>query len=71
MKEIYSLTNNILSRDFLLNYHSGEEILIGLVCLLIAIRAFRASAFNVSRNNIKSSRIFLVGTSFLIPGCSS
>jgi signal transduction histidine kinase len=71
MKEIYSLTNNILSRDFLLNYHSGEEILIGLVCLLIAIRAFRASAFNVSRNNIKSSRIFLVGTSFLILGSSS
>ncbi|MDH3543317.1 MAG: hypothetical protein OEM80_11740, partial [Desulfobulbaceae bacterium] len=71
MEDIYSLTNDIFSKEFLLKYHNVEEILIGIICLLIAIRAFRASGFKISRNQIKSSRIFLVGASFIILGSSS
>jgi len=71
MEEIYSLPNDIFSREFLLQYHNGEEILIGIVCLLIAIRAFRTSLIKNTGNQGKSSRIFLVGASFIILGCSS
>ena len=71
MEKLYSLSNNILSKEFLLNYHIGEEILIGLICLLIAVRAFRTIGFSVSSDQIKSSRIFLVGASFFILGSSS
>ena len=71
MERLYSLSSNILSRDFLLNYHIGEEVLIGLICLLIAVRAFRTIGFSVSSDQVKSSRIFLVGASFFILGSSS
>jgi len=71
MEGLYSLSNNILSKDFLLNYHIGEEIIIGLLCLLIALRAFRTIGFSVSGDQVKSSRVFLVGASFLILGSSS
>jgi signal transduction histidine kinase len=71
MEKLYSLSNNILPRDFLLNYHIGEEILIGLICLLIAVRAFRAIGFSVGGDQVKSSRVFLVGASFFILGSSS
>jgi signal transduction histidine kinase len=71
MEGLYSATNNILSKDFLLNYHIGEEILIGLICLLIAVRAFRTCGFKVSGDQNKSSRIFLLGASFFILGSSS
>lgn len=67
----YLMSYSILSKEFLLSYHYGEEFVIGLVCLLIAVRAFRASGFKTSGNQEKSSRIFLVGTSFLILGSSS
>jgi signal transduction histidine kinase len=66
----YSLAD-IFSKEFLLNYHSIEEILIGLICLLIGVRAFRTSSFKTTKNQAKSSRIFLVGASFLILGGSS
>lgn len=55
----------------MLNYHIGEEVLIGLICLLIAVRAFRTIGFSVSSDQVKSSRIFLVGASFFILGSSS
>ena len=71
MERLYSLSSNILSRDFLLNYHIGEEFLIGMICLLIAVRAFRTIGFSVSSDQVKSSRIFLVGASFFILGSSS
>jgi len=71
MEGIYSLTNNILSKEFLLKYHIGEEILIALICLLIAVRAFRTSGIRVSGDQTKSSRIFLVGAGFFILGSSS
>ena len=71
MERLYSLSNDFLSKEFLLNYHNGEEFLIGLICLLIAIRAFRTCDFKFSGNNVKSSRIFLVGASFIILGSSS
>ena len=71
MEGLDSVTNNILSKEFLLNYHIGEEILIGLICLLIAVRAFRTIGFSVSGDQVKSSRIFLVGASFFILGSSS
>jgi len=71
MERLYSLANNILSKDFLLNYHIGEEFLIGFICLLIAVRAFRTIGFSVSGDQVKSSRIFLVGASFFILGSSS
>jgi signal transduction histidine kinase len=61
----------MLSKEFLLNYHIGEEILIGFICLLIAVRAFRTCGFSVSGDYIKSSRIFLVGAGFIILGSSS
>ncbi|MEN8232618.1 MAG: hypothetical protein ABFR35_08045, partial [Thermodesulfobacteriota bacterium] len=50
MERFYSLTNNILSKEFLLKYHIGEEILIALICLLIAVRAFRTCGISVSGN---------------------
>lgn len=71
MEDLYSITDTILSKEFLLRYHNGEEILIGIICLLIAIRAFRVSAIKISGNQTKSGRIFLVGASFLILGSSS
>ena len=71
MEGLYSVSNNILSKEFLLNYHIGEEILIGLICLLIAVRAFRTCGFSVSGDQVKSSRIYLVGASFFILGSSS
>ena len=71
MEELYLFSNNIFSREFLLQYHKVEEILIGMLCLLIAIRAFRTSGIKTTDNPVKSSRIFLVGTSFVILGCSS
>ena len=71
MERLYSLSNNFLSKEFLLNYHNGEELFIGLICMLIAIRAFRTCDFKFSGNNVKSSRIFLVGASFIILGSSS
>ena len=71
MERLYSLSNDFLSKEFLLNYHNGEELLIGLICLLIAIRAFRTCDFKFSGNHVKSSRLFLVGASFIILGSSS
>ena len=71
MEDIYSLTNDIFSKEFLLKYHNVEEILIGIICLLIAARAFSASSIKISGNQTKSSRIFLVGASFIILGISS
>ena len=68
---IYSVSSSIFSRSFLLNYHIGEEIFIALICLLIAVRAFRSSGFKITGDQIKSSRIFLVGASFFILGSSS
>ena len=68
---IYSVSSSIFSRSFLLNYHIGEEIFIALICLLIAVRAFRSSGFEITGDQIKSSRIFLVGASFFILGSSS
>jgi signal transduction histidine kinase len=71
MEEIYTAASTILSKEFLLKYHNSEEFLIGMICLLIAVRAFRASGFKISGNQIRSSRIFLVGASFVILGSSS
>lgn len=71
MDEIYSATVSILSREFLLKYHNGEEIVIGLLCFLIGIRAFRTCGFRITGDHAKSSRIFLVGSSFIILGISS
>jgi len=71
MEGIYYLSNRLFSRQFLLNYHIGEEFVIALICLLIAVRAFTTSDFKFSGNHIKSNRIFLVGASFLILGSSS
>jgi signal transduction histidine kinase len=71
MEDIYSVVTSQFSREFLLKYHNAEEILIGIICLLIAIRAFRTSGLKVSRDPEKSSRIFLVGAGFIILGSSS
>ena len=71
MEELYSLPQSIFSKAFLLNYHIGEEILVGLLCLIIAVRAFRGSGAAATANPVKGSRIFLVGASFLILGSSS
>jgi signal transduction histidine kinase len=71
MEDLYSVVTSIYSKEFLLKYHNGEEILIGIICLLIAVRAFRTSGLKVSRDPEQSSRIFLVGASFVILGCSS
>jgi len=71
MEDLYSLQQSIFSEAFLLNYHIGEEVLIGLLCLIIAVRAFRSSGAVTEANPAKASRIFLVGASFLILGSSS
>jgi len=71
MEDIYSLANSIFSTEFLLKYHNGEEILISIICFFIAARAFRTSGFKISHDQVKSSRIFLVGAGFVILGSSS
>jgi len=71
MEDLYSVTESILSKEFLLKYHNSEEILIGIICLLIAARAFRTSSLRIRGYPEKSSRIFLVGGSFFILGISS
>ena len=68
---MYSATQSVFSEIFLLNYHIGEEILIGLLCFIIAVRAFRCSGAATESDSAKASRIFLVGASFLILGSSS
>jgi len=71
MEELYSQTLNVLSKAFLLNYHIGEEIYIGLLCLIISVRAFRSCGSATDAHPVKASRVFLVGASFLILGSSS
>jgi signal transduction histidine kinase len=71
MEDIYSVVTSQFSREFLLKYHNAEEILIGIICLLIAIRAFRTCGLKISKHHEKSSRIFLVGAGFIILGSSS
>jgi len=71
MEDLYSVATSLFSEEFLLRYHNGEEILIAIICLLIAARAFRTSGLNITGNQVKSSRIFLVGASFIILGSSS
>ena len=71
MEDFHFLSNSLLSKKFLLQYHTGEEFLIGIICLLIAVRAFRVSGFKSVGSLVQSSRIFLVGASFLILGISS
>ena len=71
MEHLYSATQSVFSETFLLNYHIGEEILIGLLCFIIAVRAFRCSGAATESDSAKASRIFLVGASFLILGSSS
>lgn len=68
---IYAASSPIFTKSFLINYHISEEVLIGLVCLLIAVRAFRTCGFKEKYSDVKSSRIFLVGASFFILGSSS
>jgi signal transduction histidine kinase len=70
-QNMYSFAGSILSREFLINYHIGEEFFIGFICLMIAIRTFKASSLKVTGDQVKSSRIFLVGSSFIILGISS
>ncbi len=71
MEDLYSVANNLFSKQFLLEYHHVEEIIIGIICLLIAVRALRTSSLKSNDDPEKSSRIFLVGASFIILGCSS
>ncbi len=59
-------------KHFLLSYHTGEEFLIGLICFIIAFRAFSTSkSRDPEISPEKRSRIFLVGSGFTILGCSS
>ncbi len=71
MEDLYSAATGLFTKEFLLNYHIIEEILISIICLLIALRAFRTCGLKISKHPEKSSRIFLVGASFVILGCSS
>ncbi len=43
MERFNFLTSNILSKEFLLNYHIGEEILIALTAISRHISAMRIS----------------------------
>ena len=71
MEDLYSNSAYLFSTEFLLKYHNGEEILISLICFFIAVRAFRTCRFKTIREQVKSSRIFLVGAGFVILGSSS
>lgn len=59
-------------KDFLLNYHTGEEALIALICFLIAYRAYQAiHTRGTPTDRERKSRIFLVCSSFLLLGVNS
>jgi signal transduction histidine kinase len=71
MKGIYSISHNLFTKEILIKYHNIEEILIGIICMLIALRAFRTSVLKVSDSQISNSRIFLLGSGFVVLGASS
>jgi signal transduction histidine kinase len=52
------------------NYHIGEEYLIAILCSLIALRALKSAQSGMLTNEIRS-RMFLVGSGFIILGISS
>jgi len=52
--------------DFLITYHNVEEILIALCSVVIAARAFRFRS-----DAERESRIFLLGSAFVVLACSS
>jgi len=59
-------------KEILITYHVGEELVIGLICLSIAWRAFLVvHSGNRKFDRIKESRIFLVSSSFIFLGISS
>jgi len=71
MEELYFDYSGLLFKELLIQYHNIEEVIIALLCFLIAFRAFRASMPKVCGDQAKSSRLFLVGASFVILGSSS
>jgi signal transduction histidine kinase len=55
-----------MHENFLITYHNAEEVLIALCSLVIAVRAFR---FRTDAE--RKSRIFLVGSAFVVLALSS
>ncbi len=58
--------------NILITYHILEEVMIGIICLVIAGRAMGNSKMSSDVYGVeKSNRIFLVGAAFIILGLSS
>jgi signal transduction histidine kinase len=53
-----------------MTYHIGEEFLIALICLIIAIRALKSSKSEQLTEEIKS-RLFLIGSAFILLSINS
>jgi signal transduction histidine kinase len=53
-----------------MSYHITEELVIGFICIIIALRAFSSSKSEQLSLEV-NSRIFLIGSSFILLGISS
>ena len=59
-------------REFLINYHVGEEISIALLCLLVVVKIYKDKKNEAALfDQEQKSRIFLFAASFLILAISS
>lgn len=61
-----------LDKEFFISYHNGEEILIAVICFIIAHRAISLSRTEeIAHNRESSARIFLIGAGFALLGLNS
>lgn len=63
---------NYSDKDFFINYHNWEELLIALVCISIAVRLFRSPGSETeSLSHEQKSRLVLVASGFVLLGINS
>jgi signal transduction histidine kinase len=70
--EKYSPMSQELLKEIFMSYHIGEEFLIASICVVIMLRSFKTSrSKNLTLDREQRSRIFLVGSGFILLGLSS
>ncbi len=69
---MYNFDLKGIGEEYLISYHIAEELLIGIICLFIALRVFLARKEGYKRNEEElKSRLYLIGSAFLILSLSS